>query len=205
MGPVESEELVPVGARELADRWPMLAARGAVALAFGIFAFLNPGFTLAALVLTWGGWMLVNGGLDIGLGIKRHRLHQHWGWLIFDGVVSIAAGVVTFVWPRITALVLLLVIASWAVVTGVAQIGTAVRLRKQLRGEWLLGLAGVVSILFGGLLFLFPGAGALAVIYWLAAYAVVFGVLLIAAALKLRSWARGQERRLPPGGVPTQA
>jgi uncharacterized membrane protein HdeD (DUF308 family) len=116
--------------------------------------------------------------------------------LLLEGLVSIAAGLVTFFWPGLTALVLLYVVAAWALVTGVLEIVVAVSLRKRIRGEWWLALSGILSVITGGLMMWAPDAGALALVLWIGAYAVVFGALLIGLALRLRGWRVEAEQAL---------
>ncbi len=190
----------------LAQRWWVLTIRGLAAILFGILTFVAPQISLITLVLLWGAYALVDGAFNLVMGFRGRGRLPRWGVLAAEGVVSIAAGVLTCMWPGITALVLLYIIAGWAVVTGVMEIVAAVRLRKQIRGEWMLGLAGVLSIAFGVLLALFPGAGALTVVLWIGAYAVVFGALLVALSIRLRSLQRKRphapEQQLPTGGVP---
>jgi uncharacterized membrane protein HdeD (DUF308 family) len=186
----------------LAERWWTLVLRGVAAVIFGILTFIAPGASLFALVLLFGAYAIANGVIDLVLAVRRPAGEPRWGSLVFEGIVSIVAGVLTLVWPGITALVLLFFIAAWAIATGVAQLIAAVRLRKQIRGEWLLALSGALSIAFGGLLLVFPGAGALAVVIWIGAYAIVFGALLIALGVRLRSWGRSTTREAPPGAVP---
>jgi uncharacterized membrane protein HdeD (DUF308 family) len=140
--------------------------------------------------------------MDVALGVRARAGEPRWGWLVFEGIVSILAGAITFLWPGITALVLLVLIAMWAIATGVAQVVSAVRLRKLIRGEWLLGLTGLLSIAFGVLLLLYPRTGALAVTIWIGAYALVIGALLIALGLRLRTWGRTSTREAPPGAIP---
>jgi len=187
-------------AMTLARRWWMLAIRGAAAVAFGLLTFVAPASSLYALVILFGAYAIIDGAFDLGMAFQGRAGGRRWGSLIFEGMVSVAAGALTFLWPRMSALVLLLVIAAWAVVTGASAIVAAVRLRRHIQGEWMLGLAGLLSIAFGLLLFVYPGPGALTVILWIGAYAVVYGALLLALAFRLRRWARFSERSLPTGG-----
>jgi len=171
----------------LCRNWGWVALRGAVAVLFGIFAFLWPGVTLAALVIVWGAFALADGVLALVHAVRvRDRGRPFWS-LVVVGLLGIAAGIVTFLWPGMTAFVLLMFIAAWAFVMGVFQIVAAIRLRKEIEGEWLLGLSGVLSVLFGVLMFVSPGQGALAVIWVIGAYAVFFGVLLISLAFRLKA------------------
>ncbi len=186
----------------LANRWWALVLRGVAAIIFGILAFVSPPAGLVALVLLFGFYAIVNGGIDLSLAVRGPSGERRWGSLVFEGVVSIVAGVVTLIWPGITALALILVIGAWAIVTGIAQIVAAIRLRKRIRGEWLLALAGVLSVAFGVILYVSPGAGALALVLLIGAYAVVFGVLLVVLGMRLRAWGRAATRQVPPGGVP---
>jgi uncharacterized membrane protein HdeD (DUF308 family) len=195
----------PANALELAERWWAIALRGVAAVLFGIFTFLSPAISLFALVLLFALYALTDGVFSLASAVRRARQKVSWGALVFHGLASLAAGVVALIWPNITALVLLLVIAAWALVTGVAQIIAAIRLRKEIRNEWWLGIAGALSVLFGILMFLFPGAGALAVVLWIGAYALVFGAVTLAFAFRLRAFKREQQRQLPAGGVPARA
>jgi uncharacterized membrane protein HdeD (DUF308 family) len=181
----------------LAPRWWMVAVRGVAAIVFGVLTFLAPAASLLALVVLFGAYALVDGAFNIASAIRSAKGRQRWGSLVFAGVSGIAAGVLTFVWPSITALILLFLIAAWAVVTGVAEVVAAIRLRKTIKGEWFLALSGVLSVVFGLLLFIFPGAGALAVTMWIGAYAIVFGGLLVGLAFRLRSWERTEHREFP--------
>jgi uncharacterized membrane protein HdeD (DUF308 family) len=177
--------------------WWALVLRGIVAIAFGVLAFVWPGITLTALVFLWGAYALVDGAFAIAAGVRSHAENKRWWVLLLEGILGIAAGIVAFAIPGITALVLLLLIAAWAIVTGAFEIAAAIQLRKYIKGEWLLALAGVASILFGVLLFLNPGAGALAVVWLVGAYTIVFGVLLIALGLRLHSLVRSADRMSP--------
>lgn len=189
----------------LAMRWWSLVLRGAAAILFGVLAFIWPGISLLALVVLFGVYAIVNGAISLTLSVRGPAGEPRWGSMVFEGIASIVAGVLAIVWPGLTAVVLLLLIAVWAIVTGIAQIVEAIRLRKQIKNEWLLALMGALSVAFGVLLFIAPSAGALAVVIWIGAYAVVFGVLEIALGLRLRGWGRAPERRVPTGGVPAQA
>jgi uncharacterized membrane protein HdeD (DUF308 family) len=136
---------------------------------------------------------------------RSRREGKRWGWFVFSAVVSLLVAGITLFMPSVTALALVLLIGAWMVVTGVAHIASAIRLRKEIRGEWLLGIIGVLSIATGVLLLLFPGPGALALVIWIGCYAIALGVLMVALSLKLRSWAHGPHRREPSEGLPTPA
>jgi len=179
----------------LARNWWVVALRGVVAILFGLLAFVLPGITLAVLVLLFGAYAIVEGIFNVIAAVRGREGVAPWWALLLEGLVSIGAGVVTFVWPGLTALVLLYVIAVWAVITGALEIAAAIRLRKVMTGEWWLALSGVLSIVFGALLMIAPAAGALVVVLWIGAYAVVFGALLIGLAFRLRRWREGE--RIP--------
>lgn len=170
----------------LSRNWWLLLLRGMAALFFGVVAFAWPGITLVVLVLMYGAYALVDGVLAIAAAIRGGGRAAPTGWLVLVGVLGIAAGLATFFWPGITALVLLMLIAVWSILHGIFEIVGAIRLRKEIEGEWLLVLSGVLSVAFGVLVLIHPGAGALALVWLIAAYAVVFGVLLIALSLRLR-------------------
>jgi uncharacterized membrane protein HdeD (DUF308 family) len=166
--------------------WWALVLRGLAAIAFGILAFLWPHITVTVLVFLWGAYALVDGVFAIAAGIKSYEKSKRWWVLLLEGLLSVAAGVLAFVIPGITALVLLLLIAAWAIVTGAFEIGAAIQLRKYITGEWLLALAGVASVLFGFALLINPNAGAIAVVWLIGAYAVLFGLLLVALGFRLK-------------------
>jgi uncharacterized membrane protein HdeD (DUF308 family) len=172
------------------------ALRGAAALGFGLLCVVMPGLSLAALVLLFGVYALVDGVLDVVAAVRGTAGDRPWWSLVLGGAVSIAAGGIALALPGLTALLLLYVIAAWAVLTGALKIAAAVRLRRHITGEWRLVLGGLVSVALGVVLALFPGAGALALVLWLGAFALVFGVLLLALALRLR---RGPAER--PGSI----
>ena len=200
---MESSDVRQVNA--LAAKWWMLVIRGGAAIVFGILSLLMPGSSLLALVFVWGVYTLVDGVLALMLAARRGRTGRTWGWLFIEGLVGISAGVLTLAWPGLTALALLIVIAVWAVFTGVAEIAAAIKLRRQIDGEYLLAASGALSMAFGIVLLLFPSVGALALIWTVGGYAIAFGLLLIALGLRLHRWQRRNERRLPTGGAPTAA
>jgi len=173
----------------LTRNWWILALRGLAAVLFGILAFFWPGITLLSLIYLFGAYALVNGILAFVVASRSPKGYPRFGSLIFEGILSIAAGVIAFFVPGITALALLVLIAAWAIITGIFEIVAAVRLRKVIANEWLLVLAGLASIGFGVLLLIWPGAGALAMTLWIGAFAFVFGILLIALAFRMRHWA----------------
>jgi len=190
----------------LARRWWVLAIRGLAAVAFGVLSFVAPGSSIYALVILFGAYAIVDGAFNLGLAFRGAgavtvaSTGRRWGSLIAQGVASIVAGAASLTWPRMSALILLMVIGAWAIVTGVSALVAALRLRDQIRGEWLLALSGMLTTAFGILLFLYPGAGALALVIWIGAYAVVYGGLLVALAFRLRSWAHGSQHTVPTGG-----
>jgi len=166
--------------------WWLLLLRGIAAIAFGVLTWVMPSVSLAVLVLLFGAYALADGILAAWMAIAGRGAHEHWWVLLLWGLVGIGAGILTFVAPGVTALALLFYIAVWAIATGVLEIVAAIRLRREVEGEWLMILAGIVSVVFGVLLVANPGAGALAVLWLIASYAVVFGVLLVILSFKAR-------------------
>lgn len=189
----------------LAARWWMLVVRGVAAIVFGIAAIVWPGISLLALVTLWGAYALVDGVFGVVLAARAGRAGERWGWLLFDGLVSIGAAAVAFLWPQITALALLTLIALWAVLSGVAQIVAAVELRRVITGEWLLALSGVLAIAFGVLALIFPGAGALAFVSGIGIYSSVSGVLLTALGFRIRQSSTPRRHAMPTNGTATPA
>jgi uncharacterized membrane protein HdeD (DUF308 family) len=167
--------------------WWVVLIRGALAVLFGVLALIWPGITLLALVVLFGAFALVDGVITLGTAIFDDRAAGRRLWLGVQGVLGIGAGIVTFVWPDVTTLVLLWLIAFWAIATGIMEVVAAIRLRREIQGEWLLGLSGVASVLFGLLLVIWPASGALALIILIGIYAITAGVLLIMLGLRLRS------------------
>jgi uncharacterized membrane protein HdeD (DUF308 family) len=174
----------------LIRNWWMFLIRGLLGIAFGIVTFFQPGISLAALVLLFGAYAFVDGVFAIVSAIRRHTGSEPWWLLSLEGIAGVGAGVITLGWPGLTAIVLLYLIAAWALVTGAFEIAAAIRLRKVIEDEWLLVLTGVASIALGVILTMFPGPGALALVLWIGAGALVWGVMLVALSLRLRSWGR---------------
>ena len=179
------------------SNWWALALRGLAAVIFGLLAFIWPHITLGALILLFGAYALVDGAFAIVAGIRASHEVKRWWLLLIEGILSVAAGVMAFLVPGITALILLGLIAGWALLTGVIQIAAAIQMRKYITGEWLLVLSGIASVLFGILMLFNPAAGALAVIWLIGAYAVVSGVLLLSLGFKLRSLERAAHQMTP--------
>ena len=171
----------------LARNWWALALRGLAAMLFGLLTFFLPGITLVTLVLLFGAYALVDGIFNV-IAFIRVAAHQ-WALLI-EGVIGVVAGIMTFMWPAITALVLLYLIAFWAVFTGVFEIIAGIRLRKAITNEWLLLVMGALSLLFGILILFAPSIGALTIVLWIGAYAFLFGISLLALAFRLRGHRR---------------
>ncbi len=173
---------------QLARHWWMLALRGALAILIGIVAFVKPGITLLALILLFGIYALLDGIFAIAAAFRLRHADEGWWPLVFEGVFGILAGIVAFVWPSLTALTLITLIAVWAILTGVLGLVTAARLRRHMSDEWFQLFSSIVSILLGIVLIVEPGAGLLAWTWMFGVYALLFGVLFLALAFRLRSW-----------------
>jgi uncharacterized membrane protein HdeD (DUF308 family) len=198
----------------IAGNWWTFVLRGVFAILFGLLAFLMPGVALLSLVFLFGFYAIADGVFNLVAAFSHRRApgdgSQPWWALLIQGILSIIAGVLAFAIPGLTALALLFLIGGWSIATGVLALVAAVRLRKQITGEWLLVLSGVLSIVFGALLFAFPRVAALAVTLWVGAYAIVFGITLIALGVRLRKWVRALEgdgrdhgRGFPPTVAPS--
>ena len=184
----------------LVRNWWALGLRGVAAVLFGLIAFLMPGVTLAALVLLFGAYSLVDGIFSIIAGIRAAERHERWWPFVLEGLLSILVGVIAFLMPAAAAFALLFVIAAWAIITGVLRISAAIRLRKEIRGEWMLILNGALSVILGILLIVIPGAGLVTLIWWLGAYAVIWGITLITLAFRLRAHRNRLGSARPVGG-----
>jgi uncharacterized membrane protein HdeD (DUF308 family) len=173
----------------LSRNWWLVVLRGVLSIAFGIVIFANPLVSLQTLIIILAAWLVVDGVSNIITSIQHLSQHQHGWFTLFEGVISVLAGIGAYFWQGLTALTLLYIIAFWAIATGVMEIIAAIQLRRVIDNEWFLGLTGLVSVIAGVLLIVFPGAGILSVLWLIGGYAVVFGVLLIALGLRLRSHA----------------
>ncbi|HEX2153033.1 MAG TPA: HdeD family acid-resistance protein [Acidimicrobiia bacterium] len=169
-----------------ARNWWGFVVRGVLAIMFGLAALIWPDVTLVVLVALFGAYALIEGIFAVVFGFSG-RDNVRW-WTVLWGLVSVAAGVIVFLWPGIGALALIYVIAAWAVVTGATEIAAAIALRKEITNEWALVLAGIVSIVVGGILAIFPGAGAISLVWLIGAYAIVFGILLLVVGFRVREW-----------------
>ena len=179
-----------------AGHWWALALRGAIAILFGLAALLRPGIALEALILLFGAYALVDGVFSI-VGIFGGTRGGTPRWLLLiEGVVGILAGLIAFVMPGLTAILLLYLIAAWAIVTGISEIATAIRLRNEIRGEWAVIAGGVLSVIFGVLLAVIgPVAGLFSLIWLIGIYAVAFGIMLLIAGFRVRNEQGGNTDR----------
>jgi uncharacterized membrane protein HdeD (DUF308 family) len=177
--------------RSLAENWWLLLLRGIAAIAFGTLAFFWPGLTLLTLTLLWGAYSLSDGVFALWTAVSAKGAEtESRSWIALTGVVSILAGLVTFFWPDMTAMVLLIFIATWAIIIGALQVWGAIQLRKEIEGEWLLALNGVLSIAFGMIMFVRPAVGALAVVWMIGWFAIFAGCTYIALAFRLKHYKR---------------
>jgi uncharacterized membrane protein HdeD (DUF308 family) len=183
-GPLASALLPP-----LARHWWVFLVRGLVAIAFGLLALFYPAATLVTLILFYGVFALVDGVFAVVSAIRGTGMGSRW-WLALVGVLGIIAGLVTFFWPGITALALLTVIGVWALIYGIFEIIGAIRLRKEIDNEWLLLIHGVLAVLFGLMVLVRPGAGAVALIWLIGSFALASGIVLVVLAFGLKRHAR---------------
>jgi uncharacterized membrane protein HdeD (DUF308 family) len=174
----------------IAKNWWILTLRGIVAILFGIMALLWPGLTAIVLVLLFGAYALVDGIVAVMHAFQMRSMTSNWWVLLVEGIAGVLFGILALLWPGITALTLLYIVAAWAIITGIIEIASAFSLRGVGSLEWALGIAGVLSILFGIVLFLDARVGILTLIWLVALYAIIFGVVLVVRSLQLRSWAR---------------
>ncbi len=172
----------------LRAHWWALLLRGIVALLFGLICFVLTGAAVFALVIWVGAFFIIDGVLMIVGAIRSASASNmsHWLWQLIGGIAGVAAGILTFVWPGITAFTLAIFIGAWAIVTGVFELITAIRLRSAIPNEWLWILNGALSVLFGLFVFVFPGAGLVAIVYVLGFYAIIAGIAMITLSFRLK-------------------
>jgi len=175
--------------QSMARSWWVWLLRGIAAIVFGIIAFVSPAATLLALVIVFGIYAIFDGVLAVVTAFQIREVAKHWWVVLLEGLAGILFGIIALVYPLITAGALLLLIAFWAVVTGIMEIIAAIRLRREITNEWSLILTGIFSVILGVMLFVFPGAG-LALVWTIGLYAVFFGVLMIIFGFEVRSLAR---------------
>lgn len=169
----------------LARNWWLVLLRGVAAIIFGILAFIWPHLTLLGLIFLFGAYTIVNGILSLMAASNAPKGYPRFGSLIFSGILSIAAGIIAFVFPGLTAMALLILIAVWAIIDGFTEITAAIRLRKVINNEGWWIVAGIASVIFGVALLLWPGAGILALIWWIGVWAIVFGITMVGLAFRL--------------------
>jgi len=172
--------------------WWSWLLRGIAAVVFGVLAILWPGITFLAFVAMFAAYALIDGVLHLTSAFRAQRGQPRW-LLALQGILGIGVAVLTFVWPGITALALLFLIGAWAIVGGAMRIALAIQLRKVIAGEWLLGLSGVMSIIFGVLVYLVPVAGVVGVAFIVGFYAITLGVVMMSLAFRLRKFERSLE------------
>jgi len=178
-----------VGAQVVLRNWWMLALRGVLAIIFGLIMLFLPGIALAAFIIVFAVYAIIDGIVAVVVAIRERETLSRWGWVLVEGVLSIIAGILAFAYPGVTALALLFIVAAWAVLTGIMEVVAAFSMREHISHEWALAIAGVLSIVFGIILFTRPVAGILAILWLVGIYSIIFGVLFIVRAFQLRSWA----------------
>jgi len=184
--------------RSLSQNWWLVLLRGILAILFGLSAFVWPGITWLTLIVLFGIYAIVDGLVAVGTGLARTKDSPRWWTFLLEGLISIGAGVIALIWPGLTGLILVYMIASWAVITGIFEIAAAIRLRNEITNEWVLALGGMISVALGLLLFFQPAAGGLAIIWTIAGYALIFGVLLVILGFRLRYWKAPETRETIP-------
>lgn len=174
----------------ISRNWWIMTLRGVVAILFGIMAFAWPGLTAIVLVLLFGAYALIDGIAAVVHSFQMRSMTSNWWILLVEGIAGVIFGILALVWPGVTAITLLYIVAAWAVITGIMEIASAFGLRGSGGFAWALGIAGIVSVIFGIVLFLDAVAGLLALIWLVALYAIIFGILLVVRSFQLRSWSR---------------
>ena len=184
--------------RALRQNWWLIALRGLLGVIFGVVALIFPGATMLSLVLLFSAYMLVDGVFAIVAAVRAAREHARWWYLLLQGIASLATATIAFLWPGITVLAFILLIAAWSIVSGCLMLSAAFRIDER-HGRWWLALGGIASIIFGILLVVEPLIGAVVLTLWIGAYALVFGVFLLVVAFQLHSRKEERDRRAPAG------
>jgi uncharacterized membrane protein HdeD (DUF308 family) len=184
----------------LANNWWVVALRGVFAILFGIIAFAMPGVTMLSLVIVFAAYSLVDGVAGIVMAVRGARRGERWGWLLANGILGIIAGAIALVWPGVTILAYVLLVAAWALISGAFMVIAAFQLKSDHGRIWL-GLAGVASLIFGVLLVIAPLIGAVVLTLWAGAHALILGVILLVLAWKLRSHRTSQSSNLFAAGA----
>ena len=180
-------------AKLLSQYWWVLLLRGVLAIVFGAVAYAWPGLTLATLVMFFAAFVLVDGVFDVFAAFSGRKENENWWVMLLEGLLGIAFGVITWTRPGVTVTVLLLLIAFWAVATGILRIIMAIRLRKEIEGEWWLVLSGLASVLFGVIVMARPGAGAMAMLWVIATWSILVGIFLVILSFQARGFAKKLE------------
>jgi uncharacterized membrane protein HdeD (DUF308 family) len=194
-----SEAKIEAMSEALARNWWAVGLRGLAAIVFGIFAFVSPGITILSMILVFAAYMLVDGVFAIIAAVRAVRQGERWGHWALEGILNILIAAIAVVWPGVTAISVVWLIAAWALLTGGLMLYSAFSLKLE-HGRWWLALGGVASIIFGLTLAIAPVIGAVVLTWWLGAYALVFGVLLTVLAYRL--WRRHEAQRHPKGAHP---
>lgn len=168
--------------------WWALALRGVLGILLGVLALMRPGITLTAIILLIGAYMFVDGVVAIMASLRGMRTGDRWGWMLVEGIIGIVAGIIVFRTPATAAIVLVWLIAFWAILHGAAEIGAGIRLRKIIEKEWLLILAGVLSLALGIFILMRPGIGLVLLVTWIGVYALFAGIVTLMLAFKVRRW-----------------
>jgi uncharacterized membrane protein HdeD (DUF308 family) len=174
----------------ITGNWWALALRAIAAIIIGVFALTRPGITVIALVTLFGVYAMADGLFAIVAAIRGIHARERWGWMMFEGIVGLIVGIVALTNPAIGALALTWLVAGWALSTGVLEIIAGIRLRKIMTGEWLLLVAGILSVILAFLIISRPRLGIVLLVSWVGAYALISGIVLLGVAFRVRSWTK---------------